>query len=76
VAAIGSPVAFTFGTGSKSGATTIAMTGGSSEIYGVFPEGFEIPAAAGVGFSLAGYGPTGALTLQGVTRFAVYGYEY
>jgi hypothetical protein len=76
VAAIGSPIAFTFGTGTKAGATTVAMTGGSSEIFGSFPEGFEIPAASGVGFSLAGYGPTGTLTLQGVTRFAVYGYEY
>jgi hypothetical protein len=43
---------------------------------GDFPEGFEIPAAAGVGFSIAGYGPTGALTLEGGVRFAVYGYEY
>lgn len=25
---------------------------------------------------LSGYGPTGTLTLQGATRFQVYGYEY
>jgi hypothetical protein len=76
VAAIGSPLVFTFGCGSRAGATTVAMTGGSNEIQGNFPQGFEIPAGAGIGFSLAGYGPTGVLTLQGVTRFAVYGYEY
>lgn len=75
-AVIGSPLAFSFEAGSKSGATTVAMTGGVDSVSGSFPEGFDIPAAAGVGFSMAGYGPTGTLTLQGVTRFVVTGYEF
>ena len=75
-AVLASPLAYTFETGSISGSTTVAMTGGSSCLMGDFPEGFDIPAAAGVGFSMAGYGPTGVLMLTGVTRFVVTGYEF
>lgn len=73
---LASPLAFEFYAGSQSGATTTAMTGGISLSFGEFPEGFEIPAAAGIGFTLAGYGPTGTLTLEGGVRFVVSGYEY
>ncbi len=76
-AVIGSPVIASAACGSRSGATTVAMTGGHDHAEFSFgDEGLEIPAGAGVGFSLAGYGPTGTLTLQGVTRFEVWGYEY
>ena len=74
--AIGSPLVWSAEVGSKSGATTIAMTGGLDTITGAFPDGFEFPTGTGLGFTLAGYGPTGTLGLQGVTRFQVYGYEY
>jgi hypothetical protein len=73
---IGSPIAYSFDAGSRAGATTVAMTGGLDTAHGHFPEGFDFPSGTGLGFSLAGYGPTGTLTLQGVTRFAVHGYEY
>lgn len=76
VAVIGSPPVWSAEVGSRAGATTVAMTGGLDQQTGVFPEGFEFPAGTGLGFTLAGYGPTGVLALQGVTRFQVYGYEY
>lgn len=75
-AVLASPLVASAEAGSRAGATTVAMTGGLDCQPFDFPEGFEIPAGAGVGFSMAGYGPAGALALQGVTRFAVYGYEY
>jgi hypothetical protein len=75
-AVIGSPLVGSFGCGSRAGATTVAMTGGLDHQEIFWPHGIEIPAAAGVGFSLAGYGPTGTLALQGVTRFEVWGHEY
>ena len=73
---LASPLAFSFEAGSTSGSTTVAMTGGLNTITGRFPEGFEIPAGSGLAFSMAGYGPTGVLALNGVTRFEVHGYEY
>lgn len=73
---IGSPLVFSFSAGSIAGATTVAMTGGFCSTVGAFPDGIELPAATGVGFSMAGYGPTGVLTLEGVTRFIVFGFEY
>ncbi len=74
---IGSPIVATIGCGSRAGATTVAMTGGLDHAEFTFGEaGHELPAGTGIGFSLAGYGPTGTLTLQGVTRFEVWGYEY
>ncbi len=77
LAVIGSSLAASAACGSRAGATTVAMTGGHDHAEFSFgDEGLEIPAGAGVGFSLAGYGPTGTLTLQGVTRFEVWGYEY
>ena len=76
-AVIGSPLVATIAAGSQSGATTVAMTGGHSTLTQDFgQEGLEFAAGTGIGFSLAGYGPTGTLTLQGVTRFWAYGYEY
>ena len=76
-AVIGSPLVASISAGSIAGATTTAMTGAfCSTVQDFGPEGLEFPAATGIGFSLAGYGPTGVLTLQGVTRFWVYGYEY
>jgi hypothetical protein len=76
-AVIGSPLVASVACGSRAGATTVAMTGGHDHAEFSFgDEGLEFPAGAGVGFSLAGYGPTGTLTLQGVTRFEVWGYEY
>lgn len=76
VAALGSPLVASFEAGSGSGAATTAMTGGVTTETGSFPEGLELPAAGGIGFSFAGYGPTGALTLEGGVRFEVHGYEY
>lgn len=73
---IASPIAFEFFAGSQAGATTTAMTGGFSGPAGEFPEGFEIPAGAGIGLTLAGYGPTGTSTLEGGVRFVVSGFEY
>jgi hypothetical protein len=73
---IGSPLVASFEAGSGAGATTVAMTGGVTTETGAFPEGLEIPAGAGIGFSVAGYGPTGTLTLEGGVRFEVHGYEY
>lgn len=76
-AVLGSPIVASAACGSRAGATTVAMTGGHDHAEFSFgDEGLEIPAGAGVGFSLAGYGPTGTLALQGVTRFEVWGYEY
>lgn len=76
VAVLASPVVFSFEAGSNSGATTAAVTGAVTTLNGDFPEGLELPAAGGLGFSMAGYGPTGTLTLEGGVRFEVYGYEY
>ncbi|MDQ3024530.1 MAG: hypothetical protein M3R04_09140, partial [bacterium] len=73
---IGSPLVASASCGSNAGSTTVAMTGGLDTAQMAFPEGIDLPAATGIGFSLAGYGPTGTLTLQGVTRFEVWGYEY
>jgi hypothetical protein len=73
---LASPLVFSMECGSRAGATTVAMTGGMSVFNGVFPEGLEFPAGTGLAFSMAGYGPTGTSTLQGVTRFQVFGYEY
>lgn len=74
---IGSPIAGTFGAGGRAGATTVSATGHSAQAEFTFGElGLEFPAASGIGFSMAGYGPAGALQLQGVTRFVIYGYEY
>ena len=73
---LASPLVFSMECGSRAGATTVAMTGGMDTFSGVFPEGLEFPAGTGLAFSMAGYGPTGTLTLQGVTRFQVFGYEY
>lgn len=74
--ALASPLVFSFEAGTGAGATTVAETGGLTTETGDFPEGLEIPAAAGLAFSIAGYGPTGVLTLEGGIRFAVTGYEY
>ena len=76
VAVLGSPLVWSAEVGSLAGATTVAMTGGLDQQTGTFPEGFEFPAGTGLGFTLAGYGPTGTLALQGVTRFQVFGYEF
>ena len=73
---LASPLVFSMEAGSTAGATTVAMTGGMDTFSGVFSEGLEFPAGTGLAFSMAGYGPTGTLTLQGVTRFQVFGYEY
>lgn len=76
-AVIGSPLAGAFSCGAITGATTVSATGGFEWADFTFgDDGLEFPANAGIGFSLAGYGPTGVLALQGVTRFTVYGYEY
>jgi hypothetical protein len=76
VAVLASPLVASFEAGSGAGATTVAMTGGVTTETGSFPEGLELPAAGGIGFSIAGYGPTGTLTLEGGIRFEVHGYEY
>lgn len=68
---IGSPLVWSAEVGSKA-----AVAGLLDGITGVFPEGFEFPAGTGLGFTLAGYNATGVLTLMGVTRFQVFGYEY
>lgn len=73
---LASPLVASFEAGSNLGATTVAIVGAVTTESGEFPEGLEIPAAAGVAFSMAGYGPTGTLTLEGPTRFEVHGYEY
>ena len=73
---LGSPLVFSMECGSRAGATTVAMTGGMDTFSGVFPDGLEFPAGTGLAFSMAGYGPAGVLTLEGVTRFQVFGYEY
>ena len=76
-AVIGSPLVTSLAAGSQSGSTTIAMTGGFSQGVQDFGEdGLEFTAGTGIGFSLAGYGPAGVLTLQGVTRFWATGFEY
>ena len=76
VAVLASPLVYSIEAGSQAGATTTAMTGGESFTQVTLPEGIDLPAGTGVGFTLAGYGPTGTLTLEGVTRFAVVGYEF
>jgi len=76
VAALASPLVYSLECGSRAGATTVAMTGGTDHQEITLPEGIDLPAGTGVGFTLAGYGPTGTLTLEGVTRFAVIGYEF
>ena len=73
---LASPLVFSMECGSRAGATTVAMTGGMDTFSGVFPEGLEFPAGTGLAFSMAGYGPTGTLLLEGATRFQVFGYEY
>lgn len=70
-AVIASPIVATFEVGSLA-----AVAGLLGDFCYGFPDGIEIPAAAGVGFSLAGYNATGVLALQGVTRFDVWGIEY
>lgn len=73
---IGSPLVWSCECGSRAGATTVAMTGGLDTVTFTFPDGIDFPAGTGLGFTLAGYGPTGTLTLEGVTRFVVTGYEF
>lgn len=68
---LASPLVASFEAGSAA-----AVAGVVTTEEGVFPEGLEIPAAAGLAFSMAGYGVTGALTLEGGVRFEVHGYEY
>lgn len=71
VVILASPLVFSFEGGS------IAVAAGAlTALSGDFPEGLEIPAAAGIGFSIAGYSSTGTLQLAGGLRFAVVGYEY
>ena len=74
--ALASPLVYSFESGTGAGATTVAETGCVTTESGDFPEGLEIPALAGLSFSIAGYGPAGVLTLEGGVRFAVMGYEY
>lgn len=74
--AIGSPLVCSLEVGSRAGATTVAMTGGLDQAQIAWDEGVEFPAGTGIGFSLAGYGPAGVLSLQGVTRFEAWGAEY
>lgn len=77
VVALGSPLVASAGAGSVSGTGTTAMTGSFGQSEFTFgQEGHQFAAGTGIGFTLAGYGPAGALTLQGVTRFEVWGYEY
>jgi hypothetical protein len=77
VAVLASPLVWSFEAGSgTAGNTTNALAGAVMTETGEFPEGFEIPAASGIGFSMAGYSATGVLALQGGVRFAVFGYEY
>jgi hypothetical protein len=71
VAVLASPLVFSFEAGSAA-----AVAGVVNTETGDFPEGLEIPAGAGLGFSIAGYNATGVLTLAGGVRFFVYGYEY
>ncbi len=71
VAVIGSPLVWSSEVGSKA-----AVAGLLDGISGAFPQGFEFPAGTGLGFTLAGYNATGVLTLMGMTRFQVYGFEY
>lgn len=73
---LASPMVASFEAGANLGATTVSIVGAVTTETGEFPEGLEIPAAAGLAFSMAGYGPTGTLTLQGPVRFEVHGYEY
>lgn len=73
---LASPLVASFEAGSNLGATTVAIVGAVTTETGEFPEGLDIPAAAGLAFSLAGYGPTGTLTLEGPVRFEVIGYEF
>lgn len=68
---LASPLVFSFEAGSAA-----AVAGVMTTETGDFPEGLEIPAGSGLAFSMAGYGPTGTLTLEGTTRFMVAGYEY
>jgi len=68
---LASPLVFSFESGSVA-----AVAGVMTTETGSFPEGIDIPAAAGLAFSMAGYGPTGTLTLEGTVRFEVYGYEF
>jgi len=75
-AVLASPLVWSCECGSRAGATTTAMTGGLDSVTVNFPDGLEFPAGTGLGFTLAGYGPTGTLTLEGVTRFVVTGFEY
>lgn len=68
---LGSPLVFSFEAGSAA-----AVAGVMTTETGDFPEGIDIPAAAGLAFSMAGYSGTGVLTLEGTVRFVVYGYEF
>lgn len=76
LAVLGSALVASFEAGSGAGATTVAMTGGVTTQTGAFPEGLELPAGGGIGFTIAGYGPTGASLNAGGVRFEVHGYEY
>lgn len=76
LAVLASPLVWSCECGSRSGATTVAMTGGTDTVNIILPDGIDLPAGTGIGFTLAGYGPTGTLTLEGVTRFVVTGFEY
>jgi hypothetical protein len=77
VAVLASPLAWSFEAGAGTAANTSNVLAGTvTTETGDFPEGFEIPAGSGVGFTLAGYGATGTLALDGGVRFAVFGYEY
>lgn len=68
---LASPLVASFEAGSAA-----AVAGVVTTETGSFPEGLELPAATGLAFSMAGYGATGALTLEGGVRFEVHGYEY
>lgn len=68
---ITSPIGFGFSAGSLA-----AVAGVFGVESGEFPEGFEIPAGSGIGFSLVGYNATGTQTAEGGVRFVVSGFEY
>lgn len=68
---LGSPLVASFEAGAIAAVAGLVQTE-----TGDFPDGLEIPAAAGLAFSMAGYGSTGTLTLMGGVRFQVFGFEY
>ena len=71
VVALGSPLVDSWLVGGPS-----ATAGATQTVQFDFPDGIEIPAAAGIGIGVTGIGATGTAAIVGYVKVSVGGFEY